>query len=133
MRVLLDTHYLVWSMYDISKLNDEVMELLEDETNVIEYSIVSLWESEIKHMKYPEHFSFSSADINHDAQAAGYHMLDLEPYHIFALSGLKDEKETGHKDPFDKMLIAQARSENMLFVTRDKRLLAYNEPCVRYF
>ena len=133
MRVLLDTHYLIWTMYDTSKLSDEMIDLLEDEANDIEYSIASLWESEIKHLKHPEAFAFSSADIHHDAEAAGYHILDLEPYHIFGLSALGEERGSGHKDPFDRILIAQARSENMLFVTHDKRLLAYNEPCVRYF
>ena len=133
MRVLLDTHYLIWSLYDAPRLKAELIDLLEDEVNEIEYSIASLWESEIKHLKHPAAFEFTSADIHHDAQSAGYHIVDLEPDHVFALGALEDEGDTGHKDPFDRMLIAQAKSENMLFVTHDKRLLAYNEPCVKYY
>ena len=132
MRVLLDTHYLIWSMYDTRKLKAELIDLLEDEINEVEYSIVSLWETEIKHLKYPESFVFTSADTQLDAQRAGYHILNLRANHVFALGSLKGE-ETGHKDPFDRMLIAQAKSEGMLFVTHDKRLLAYDEPCVKYF
>ena len=133
MRVLLDTHVLIWALYDTSRLKDELADLIQDEENEICYSIASLWEVEIKHLKYPESFKFTSADINYDAYSTGYHDVAIDPMHIFALGGLEDKDETGHKDPFDRMLIAQAKSEGMLFVTHDKRLLAYNEPCVKYW
>ena len=133
MRILLDTHILIWSLYDSSTLRDELIDLLQDELVEICYSAVSLWEIEIKHKKYPETFSFTAADIQYDAQSAGYHSIELEPGHTFVLGSLEDEGNTGHKDPFDRMLIAQAKSENMLFVTHDKRLLTYNEPCVKYY
>ena len=132
MRVLLDTHYLIWSMYDSSRLPQELIRILKDESVWIEYSIVSLWESEIKHLKHPESFEFTASNVLYDAQNAGYHMVDIDPSHIFALGSLKSTG-TDHKDPFDRMLIAQAKSENMLFVTHDKRLTAYDEPCVKYF
>ena len=132
MRVLLDTHYLIWSMYDSSRLPQELIRILKDESVWIEYSIVSLWESEIKHLKHPESFEFTASNVLYDAQNAGYHMVDIDPAHIFALGSLRSTA-TDHKDPFDRMLIAQAKSENMLFVTHDKRLAAYDEPCVRLF
>ena len=133
MRLLLDTHYLIWSMYDVSRLDPELYDLLTDEMVEIHYSTVSLWESEIKHLKHPDQFEFTSANIYHDALSAGYHMTGLDPAHIFALGSLTDEGNTGHRDPFDRILIAQAKSEGMLFATHDKRLLTYNEPCVIYF
>ena len=133
MRILLDTHILIWSLYDSSTLKAELNDLLEDELIEVCYSAVSLWETEIKHNKYPETFAFTAADIHYDAQSAGYHCVELEPSHTFVLGSLSDEGNTGHKDPFDRMLIAQAKSENMLFVTHDKRLLTYNEPCVKYY
>lgn len=133
MRVLLDTHYLIWSLYDSSRLPAELISLLEDENVWIEYSIVSLWETEIKHLKHPDLLGFTASDVLYDAQNAGYHMVNIEPVHIFALGSLKDHSDSDHKDPFDRMLIAQAKSDNMLFATHDKRLIAYNEPCVRYF
>jgi len=133
MRVLLDTHYLIWSMYDSSRLPEELIRILEDENVWIEYSIVSLWESEIKHLKHPESFEFTASDMLYDAQNSGYHMIDLDPAHIFTLGSLKDCSDSGHKDPFDRMLIAQAKAENMLLVTHDKRLTLYGEPCVKLF
>lgn len=133
MRVLLDTHYLIWSLYDSSRLPEELISILEDENVWVEYSVISLWESEIKHLKHPDQFVFTASDILYDAQNAGFHMIDLDPTHIFTLGGLKDQSDSNHKDPVDRMLIAQAKAENMLMVTHDKRLLVYDEPCVRYF
>ena len=133
MRILLDTHILIWALYDTSRLKDELKELIKDEANEICYSVVTLWEIEIKHLKHPEDFEFTSSDIHYDAHAAGYYSIDLDPLHIYALGSLEDEGKSCHKDPFDRILIAQAKSEGMLFVTHDKRLLAYNEPCVKYF
>ena len=133
MRVLLDTHYLLWCMYDSSRLPGELLTLLTDENVWIEYSIVSLWEIEIKHYKHPESFEFTASDVYYDALNSGFQMTDIEPKHVFTLGGLADESVTGHKDPFDRMLIAQAKSENMLLVTHDKRLKTYDESCIRYF
>lgn len=133
MRVLLDTHYLIWSMYDSSRLPDELVSLLRDENTWIEYSIVSLWECEIKHIKYPDQFEFTASDIVYDAQRAGFHMVDIDPMHIFALSSLEYSGASNHKDPFDRMLIAQAKTENMILATHDRRLTDYSEPCVKYY
>jgi len=133
MRVLLDTHFLIWSMYDSSRLPDNLADLLNDKNVWIEYSIVSLWETEIKHLKHPDVFEFNASDLIYDAQRSGYHMIGVEPEHIFALGGLENTEDPNHKDPFDRMLIAQAKSENMLLVTHDKRLTSYGEPCVRYY
>lgn len=133
MRVLLDTHILIWALYDTSRLKNELQELIKDEANEICYSVVTLWETEIKHLKYPRDFEFTSADIHYDSHTVGYRVLDLDPMHIFTLGSLEEEGKSGHKDPFDRMLIAQAKSEGMMFVTHDKRLLAYNEPCIKYF
>ena len=133
MRVLMDTHYLIWAIYNEKKIPAELMDLLSDDGVTVEYSAASLWESEIKHVKQPEKHEYSASDLSYYAQLSGYQYLALQPDHIYKLGSLKDEKETGHKDPFDRMLIAQAKSEGMLFVTHDKRLLAYNEPCVKYW
>ena len=133
MRVLLDTHYLIWSMYDSSRLPSELVAFLEDENVWVEYSVVSLWECEIKHLKYPDQFEFTASDVLYDAQNAGYHMVDLDPMHIFTLGSLEYRGTYDHKDPFDRILIAQAKSENMLLATHDRRLTDYGEPCVRYY
>lgn len=51
--------------------------------------------------------------------------------HIYALAGLKRNKDApSHKDPFDRMLICQASTENMMFITHDSLLPGYNEPCI---
>ncbi len=133
MRVLIDTHILIWSIYDDSRIPKELMTLLSDENVIVEFSILSLWEIEIKHQKYPDKFTCTAADLEYYAILSGYKMTDLETSHIYALGSLKHDETVKHNDPFDKMLIAQAKTEGILFATHDKRLTAYNEPCVKYF
>ena len=128
MHIILDTHILIWSLYADYKLPERMMQLLQDENVWINYSVISLWETEIKHIRHPREFGFSSADIEADARMAGFHMLGLEPRHISALGSLTDIKD--HKDPFDRMLIAQAKADNMVLLTRDSRLPLYRESCV---
>ena len=129
MHIILDTHLLLWALYDSNRLPKGFREIVEDDDTDIEYSIVSLWETEIKHNKFPEEYPFNCDDLFRDAQMAGLHMLDLKPMHIGALGGLNKPKEK-HNDPFDRMLIAQAKSENSYLVTHDKKLDSYNEECV---
>ena len=126
MHILLDTHYLIWSLYNSSRLPEDLVMLLKDENIWIEYSIVSLWEIEIKHLKHPEKFEFTASDILYDAQNAGYHMIDVDPVHIFALGSLQDENVLNHKDPFDRIMIAQCEYEDMEFWTRDEVLKNYD-------
>lgn len=132
MHFLLDTHILLWALYSPEKLPDDIITILEDDRSDIEYSIVSLWEIEIKHGKFPSEFDFTGEATFKDAQAAGIHMMKLQPSHIGSLGKLNEPKKR-HKDPFDRMLIAQAKFENTYLLTHDKGLTCYDEECVCYF
>ncbi len=132
MNVLLDTHFLIWALYDHKRLPEALIELLTDRNTCAEYSIISLWETEIKHIKHPDDFVFSAEELRKDAQAVGLHMLDLEPEHIMGLHMLKAPVNLKHNDPFDRMLIAQAKAENIVLITHDSRLSAYGEECVAF-
>ena len=132
MHFILDTHFLIWSLYDPKTLPGDVRDIIEDTDSYIEYSIISLWETEIKHQKHPDSFTFNCEELFRDARAEGYHLMDLEPAHIGALGSL-NEPTRRHKDPFDRMLIAQAKYENVYLLTHDKRLAEYGEDCVQYF
>ena len=132
MHFLLDTHFLIWAMFDSKSLPDDVRTIIEGEDSYVEYSVISLWETEIKHMKHPNEFEFTSDEIYEYAQAEGYHLLELKQPHISMLKNLQEPVKK-HKDPFDKMLIAQAKHENIYFLTHDKRLVDYGEECVQYF
>ena len=104
MKILLDTHILLWVLSNDAKLSEKARKLVENEENEIYYSIVSLWEVELKRLAHPE---------------------------AMPLAGLKrEENALPHKDPFDRMLICQAATENMLFVTHDSLIPGYCEPCI---
>ena len=109
MKLLIDTHILLWALLDDDRLPQKARELLTHTENDVYYSIISLWEIELKHLLRP-----------------------LHSRHIFALSSLyRPDTAKPHKDPFDRLLICQAKCENMVFLTHDALLADYNEPCVR--
>ena len=105
MKVLLDTHILLWALSNDRRLPERAKRLIEDAENDIFYSIASLWEIEIKHLAHPDAMSVSSKEI-------------LK----------RDEGVPPHKAPFDRMLICQALAENMMFVTHDALIPGYNVP-----
>ena len=120
MKILLDTHILLWVLSNDAKLSEKARKLVENEENEIYYSIVSLWEVELKRLAHPEAMPVCAKEL------AEY----CEQY-IYALAGLKrEENALPHKDPFDRMLICQATTENMLFVTHDSLIPGYCEPCI---
>ena len=131
MRLLLDTHILLWALLDDPKLSKSARELLENEENIICYSILSLWEIELKRLQRPEQMNFNAQTIRDYAHASGYCLLNLREKHIFMLYTLQySVNAKPHKDPFDRLLICQAKSENMSLLTHDALLKNYNELCV---
>lgn len=131
MKILLDTHILLWTLSDDARLSDKARKLIENEENDIYYSIVSLWEVEIKHLLHPDVMTISAEELTKYCEQSGFQELLIREKHIFALAGLKREEGTPpHKDPFDRMLICQADTENMIFVTHDSLIPGYNEPCI---
>ena len=131
MKVLLDTHILLWALSNDRRLPERAKRLIEDAENDIFYSIASLWEIEIKHLAHPDAMSVSSKEISEYCQQSGYEKLAIKENHIFAMADLKrDEGVPPHKDPFDRMLICQALAENMMFVTHDSLIPGYREPCI---
>ena len=124
---------ILWSLYDPDKLSDEAKAIITDPDNWICYSTVSLWEIEIKRLKRPDAFGFTALDMDSDCRLAGFTSVSLNPNHIFALSGIGENStdRISHTDPFDRMLMAQAKSDGMVFLTHDSRLADYHEPNVK--
>lgn len=131
MKILLDTHILLWTLSNDARLPKKARKLIENTENEIYYSIVSLWEVEIKYLTHPAVMPISAKELTEYCKQSGFQMVSIRENHIFALAGLAREKNTPpHKDPFDRMLICQASMENMLFVTHDSLISGYNEPCI---
>ena len=131
MKILLDTHILLWALSDDTRLLQKARALIKHPENDIYYSIISLWEIKLKHLLHPVQMPVNAEDISGYCAEAGIRQLPMYGKHIFLLHTLaRTDSAKPHKDPFDRLLICQAKCENMLFLTHDVLLRDYNEPCV---
>jgi PIN domain nuclease of toxin-antitoxin system len=131
MSFFLDTHILVWLHADRKKLSQEAIEILKNSDNDFYYSPINIWEAQVKHSAYPETFTISGEDLYFLCNRANINYLAIKPEHAIALKTLaySSSAPRPHKDPFDRMLICQAKTEGMLFLTHDSLIPYYNEPC----
>lgn len=130
MKILLDTHYLIWALQG-EHISSEIEAIITDPENSVFFSIISIWEISIKKHSNPDKIGFKTGDIFRYAEEAGFEMLKLSENHVFALDTLKLKPgKKDHKDPFDRILIAQAKSEKMRFLTKDSRIADYEEKCI---
>ena len=131
MNLLLDTHIAIWALNDDPMLSEKARELILDEDNTIYYSTVSVWEVMLKHSRRPENIPFDEKDFADGCREAGFVPLSLADKHILAVRTLTrpaDIKE--HNDPFDRLLLAQAKVENLSFLTHDDLISGYAEKCI---
>jgi len=122
MRVLLDTHAFLWFILDDPRLSRSADAIIVDPANVKLVSPASWWEIAIK-MSTGKYVLAVPHDVFFDTAIAanGFQVLGIEPRHTAALIGLPKP----HKDPFDRMLVAQAVSEAIPLVSADPALDAY--------
>lgn len=124
MNLLLDTHALLWWLDENPTLSTEARAAIADGSNVVFASAASAWEIVIKSalgkLKSPP-------DLTKALQASRIEELPVRVSHALALRQLPDH----HQDPFDRLLIAQARQERLTIVTRDDRIWRYDVPCLR--
>ena len=131
MNLLLDTHLLIWALNEDPRLPDEAREMLLDPDNAVYYSAVSIWEVSIKHANHPDNVIFTGKELSQYCREAGYLPVEMRDKHIYALETLsRAEGAPPRRDPFDRMLIAQAKAENLSFLTHDSLLPYYEEPCI---
>ncbi len=131
MNLLLDTRIAVWALNDDPALSAKARELILDPDNTIYYSAVSVWEVMLKHARRPESIPFSEKDFSESCKDAGFVPLSLADKHILAVSTLIRPADCkAHNDPFDRLLLAQAKVENFSFLTHDELISDYYEKCV---
>ena len=131
MKCLLDTHIILWAITQSECLTKEVRSILEDVKNTIYYSQVSVWEVAIKHKLHPEKMPVSEEDFVSYCAQIRFVELPICNAHISAIKQL--ERRPGspnHQDPFDRLLISQAKTEQLIFITHDTLLSDYNERCI---
>lgn len=132
MNYLADTHILIWAITDSPKLSKNAREILLSENNNIYYSFSNVWEIAIKHSLHKSNITFSSQRFEEMCKLAGYSFLETKCNHAFMVETLKhaDNAPREHRDPFDRLLLAQAKAENMFFLTHDELIPFYNESCI---
>ncbi len=124
MRILLDTHILLWLADTPERLPDATLDLLSDTRNEIVFSAVNIWEIAIKFALNKPDFRTDPQLIFRKAIAEGLIELPVTSEHGIATAALPPL----HRDPFDRLLVGQAAAENMLLLTADEAVAAYPGP-----
>ena len=119
MKLLLDTHTLLWALGSPENLPEYIVEMICNESNDVYLSAASLWEISIKHKKNPLKMPFTASQIRDYCQRAGYFFLSISVDSISAFDKLAFD---GNNDPFDQILVSQAISNNMKFLTHDEKI-----------
>lgn len=127
MRLLLDTHALVWALGDDPALSGRARALLEDAANEVHVSVASLWEAVIKARRGKLRVALDETLAI--LEPAGFRLLDIRPAHLHALARLPVLAD--HRDPFDHLLIAQAIAEDLAFMTEDRHAPRYPVAVIR--
>jgi PIN domain nuclease of toxin-antitoxin system len=127
MRLLLDTHVMYWWLRDSPRLGPRAKAFIAAPQAELLVSFASFWELSVKARlgKLPE----CGSVLLREAAAGNLLLLGLKPGHLEVLEGI--EMRPDHKDPFDRLILAQAVSEGATLVTRDVKLLAYDVPGYR--
>lgn len=130
MKVLLDTHVLIWALGSPERLPEYIINLICDERNEIYVSSASLWEIAIKHKKAPAQMPFSSIQIRDYCQRSGYYFLSISVESTSTFDKMTFEK---NNDPFDQMLVSQSIANNMVFVTHDAKIKEFGFGNIEFF
>ena len=130
MKLLLDTHVIIWALEDSERLPPRIKEMICSESNEIYVSSISLWEIAIKHKKQPKIMLYSAEEIKEYCQMAGYIFLSLS---LDSISTYEKYDLSVHLDPFDQMLVAQSQCNNMRLITHDEKLKLYNVGSIELF
>jgi PIN domain nuclease of toxin-antitoxin system len=121
MRILLDTHLLLWAAGFPKRLSPQAREIIGSSGNAIFFSVASLWEIEIKATLGREDFRDETVGFRRGLIENDYLELPISGEHALSLRHLPSL----HRDPFDRILLAQSLSDNLLLLTSDETLARY--------
>ncbi len=127
MKLLLDTHLLLWAAGMPDRLPAEARKLMDDPENELFFSAASLWEIAIKQGLARNDFKADARLLRRGLFDNGYSELPVASEHAVAIDGLPPI----HKDPFDRMLVAQATVEGITLLTADAMVARYPGPVRR--
>ena len=121
---MLDTHLLLWASLRVEFLPSGVPDILNDPANQLLFSVVTIWEVAIKFALRRPDFTTDPVVLRQGLIDNAYTELPITGPHAAAVSGLPPI----HKDPFDRMLVAQAMVEGITLLTADRVLGRYPAP-----
>ena len=124
MKLLLDTHLLLWAAGQPNRLSKAARGLIDAEGNELIFSAASLWEIVIKRSLGREDFKVDARLLRRGLLDNGYSELPIASAHVVAVDTLPPL----HKDPFDRVLIAQALVEGIILLTTDSVVASYPAP-----
>ena len=123
MKLLLDTHLLLWAAGAPKRLSPAARKLINDPANELLYSAASLWEIAIKRALGREDFRVDPRALRRGLLENGYAELAISGEHVLAVDALP----ALHKDPFDRMLVAQSLAESVTLLTGDPQVARYSD------
>jgi PIN domain nuclease of toxin-antitoxin system len=129
---LIDTHTFIWAISDIKKLSERALEVITNVDNDIFVSVVSFWEIALK--TSINKFSFEGIitnDLPKYARKMNFSILEMKAREACTFANLP--LKNNHKDPFDRMIIWQAITEDMMLISKDKMFAQYKENGLRLF
>ncbi len=123
---LLDTHCLIWFQENNPKIPEHIMSIIQNPSNQILFSQISLFEISIKQIigKLPG-FSASLKDVYEQAIADGFTFLSISNQHLYNYTNIPLLEQ--HRDPFDRLLISIAHAENAVILSADNKLNLYSD------
>jgi PIN domain nuclease of toxin-antitoxin system len=125
-RLLLDTHIALWALTDDLRLSQGARALINDPANQVMVSAATVWEIAIKHALGRDDMPISGDEALDWFRQAGYDLLPITPAHAAAVEHLPDH----HRDPFDRLLIAQAITEPLRLLSRDPLVIRYGHAVI---
>jgi PIN domain nuclease of toxin-antitoxin system len=127
MKVMLDTHLILWAAGCPDELSVEARQIIEDESNELVFSAASIWEIAIKASLQKVNFQIDVRVLRRNLLDNSYIELPIESAHTVFIQNLPSI----HKDPFDRILVAQATVEGITLLTSDEIVAQYPGP-IRY-
>lgn len=124
MHLLLDTHVLLWAAGVPEKFSSQTADLIQDKRNTLLFSAASIWEIVVKRALGRNDFQVEPEILRRGLEENEYHELAITSTHVMGVGHLP----LIHKDPFDRILIAQAITEGFLLLTADQTIAKYPGP-----
>jgi len=122
--LLLDTHVLLWATITPKRLPNAIQDRIDDPTNTLAFSVVSIWEVVIKAVLRRADFTVDAMAVLESLRDAGYREFMVTADHVLMVGTLP----LLHRDPFDRLLLAQAMVEGATLITADEAVLRYAGP-----